>query len=494
MRRLTISLLLSSITFFCLLSCNPSPISPAPPSDLPYGALPIGELESTQITLESTNLLSSDLDLIDLPYLHFLVSEDDETINCHVANQTEGADGQCLTPINITGKASSIGLGVRNGAIPVRLVGANLGQIGLDQYGALEVSPYDLANPLSMTGTSNVEDAEDANTEWDTLLVYTAYMDIKAQIKQQFWTVRLAFVSQQPAEETDVQTCVDQHYLEAITQNSGLLPAGETTGTYRRGDTLLCKKTTVDETCVDADFQWLDLDTGTLISTRPANPLQNAWADQTEITCTSSEESQTLAHGYDLGIGGYDMLASLDEAFKLSAEWGGSCQKTYTYTNPTTGTVQTGNTLSANFDFDMSDSIFLNNIMDGTLTHSSDAEILTAFSLKQMYLRSLEENPETTGVEAYLSVSANLSVSQDDTLTCPDIADVDDTLLTGESCTPDGEIRVDCTHEACTPDFEQVGSTIWSSQTAGSCTTYCTKQTCDDYHGVWRTITCSPDC
>jgi len=494
MRQLTVSNLLSSIIFFCLLSCSPSPISPAPPSDLPYGALPIGELENTQITLESTNLLSSDLDLVDLPYLHFLVSAEEETTNCHVGNQTEGADGQCLTPINITGKAASIGLGVRNGAVPVRLVGANLGQIGLDQYGALEVSPYDLANPLSMTGTSSVEDAEETDTQWDTLIVYTAYMDIKSQIKQQFWTVRLAFVSQQPADEADIQTCVDEHYLEAITQNSGLLPAGETSGTYRRGDTLLCKKSTMDEACADADFQWLDLDTGTLVSTRPNNPLQNAWADQTEITCTSSEEAQTLDQGYDLGIGGYDMLASLDAAFGLSAEWGDACQKTYTYTNLTTGTVQTGNTLSANFDFDMSDSIFLNDILDGTLDSISDAEILTAFSLKQMYLRSLEENPETTGIDAYLSVSANLNVVQDDSLTCPDIDDVADELLTGTSCSPDGEIREDCTHEACSPGFEQVGSTIWSSQTEGSCTTYCTKQTCDDYHGAWRTITCSPDC
>lgn len=482
--------------FFIALSfisaCSSNSSSPTAPPELPVGSLPIGELEYTTVVLESTHLQETSASISEemiSTIVKSLLADGEESENCHVESNGTGSDGQCLTPLNMTGYASSVALGLSSGGAPVRLFGSTVGSISLDRGGEMEVSPFNLAEPLDMQGTSNLQDAEDPDSLWDRLIVMTAVIDIKAQIKQKFWTVRFAFVSQQAGDEEALQECVDEPYLESILQYGGLLEEGETDGSYRKGDLLLCQKDLEDEECSDDDFQWLDLDTDQLTSVRPDNPLQHDWADNDEVECSDNN-----GEGYDISLGGYDLTAEIDEPFQLEGELD-DCLKEYTTTDPASGEVSTGNVLSADFDFDMESAVYLEGITNGFLSSLSDAEILSAFNLKQIYSRDLQDDPGgISSDDAGISVAANITLSQNDSLTCTDGEDVASSLLPGDECSPDAEIKSSCSHEPCSDSlYDEVEDTVWSSS-GGSCPTYCTIQLCDEYNGTFRAVYCTPDC
>lgn len=456
-----------------LFSCGTG--SPSAPTELPTSSLPLGALEQANIILESNNLTS--LESI--------------SANCHVSAPNAQTDGQCLTPINITGKASSISLGRTTGGPPARLFGSTVGAISLDRHGELEVSPFDFANALGFEGESNLQDDE-LKTEWNQLTVYVAYMDVKAQIKQKFWTVRFAFVSEPVSEEEFITSCVDEFYLESIAGNSGLLDDNADNKTFQLGDMLLCIKDNEDGLCSPSDFQWLDTNSDSFVSTRPTSPHQHEFTPYIETEC-----SQEGGEGYDIQLGGYDLYADIEEPFELSAKLE-ECQQIFTYTNPITEEISTGNTMSATFDYDSTQTVLLKDINTSQLDTFSNAEIFEAFTLKQLYLRANSDDPEGTGNDPNIDVTATITVSDDETTTCVDSTDVDSSLLTGDDCQPDGEIRDDCTHETCSPGFESMSGSIWSSSSYSSgsetCTEYCTRQTCDEYNGSWRNIYCIPEC
>lgn len=461
--------------------------SPTPPSQIPIATLPMGQLSTSNIVLTSDNLTSIDgaisAFLYGVDYGDFEPRFETNGENCHAEGNQESTDGLCITPINISGYASSVGLGRSGGGAPVRLFGSTLGSISLDRNGELEVSPFDFQDRISMEGESSIQD-DTGSGSWDLLQVYTAYMDVQLQINDEFWTVRYAFISQQPASESTIESCVEDHYFESIQANSGLLAEGETEGSYKKGDKMLCVKSSASETCADSDFQWLDLDSGSFVSTRPSNPLQHEWANNEDVTCSQDDP------GYDINLGFYDIYATIENPFELSAEYN-TCYPTFTYTDPNTNETTTGNTLNAEFDFDMTGSVYLREMTE-TETETN-AEIFQSLYFKQMYLRDQLAEPAAPGDELALSVTANISVTED-SLTCLDEGDVASTYLTGVDCTPDSEIKTDCEYEICSPGFEAVSGTIWSKKSEGSCETYCTRQTCQENNGQWKNIYCVPEC
>jgi hypothetical protein len=481
------SLIFVFILSFGLSACGGTSLTtPSAPAELPSNAeAPLGVQELASIYLKSTNLesVASLSEYIVNEFVYYAEAEDDdETQNCHIEGGDISEDGQCLTPINMSGKASTISVAssTANGEGPARLFGSTVGAISTGQYGTLEISEFDFASPIAMQGESNVYDADD-DEDWDLITVYVAYLDIQAKLKGKYWTVRYAFVDQVPSDNTTISTCVDEHYLESMEENANVLDT-DTEETFQNGDLMVCIKDTATAACADTDFQWLNTDTDTLVSTRPTNPFQHEWADEAETSCDASE-----GEGYSIQLGGYDLYASTT-AFNLSAEFE-ACQQMFSYTDPDTDDVSTGNTLGATFDYDMEESVFIDAVSVDGLT---DAELLEAFHLKQIYLRANSEYPEAVGGEAFLSVDADIVVTQDDTITCETADEIDDEYLTGADCMPSAQVKEECTHEVCDPYFTAIDDSIWSETSAGdSCSVYCTKQTCD---GTTKQIYCTPDC
>lgn len=459
---------------------------PTLPSQTPSGNLPMGELESAGIILKSDDLA----DISTLVKDASLYVIDSSANDCTLRASSEEASGACLTPLNLSGYAASVNLGsAEAGEGPGRLFGSTSYSISLNRYGELEVAPFDLQEPITMSASSNLEDAG-AGATWNTVIVYTAVMDVQVEIKNTFWTLRFAFVSQQPADEEILDGCVDDYYRERIEQSSGLLASGETEGTYRKGDVMVCMQDSADTACTDADFMWFDLDSSSFVATRPANPAQHLFAEEYEASCAVSDSG-----GYDIGLGGYDLVAQLPETIELSAEFDDSCLRTFTSVDGDTGEETQGNTLSAEFDYEMENAVFVEGIAAADIDSTDDATIFQALTLSQLWIRSTFEDPTAiTGDDLGLSAVPTITVSQDDTLSCQDESEVDATYLTGADCTPDGEIRTDCTYETCEPDFAAVAGTIWSSSENGGCTEYCTVQSCDDFGGATRRIYCAPEC
>ena len=100
-----------------------------------------------------------------------------------------------------------------------------------------------------------------------------------------------------------------------------------------------------------------------------------------------------------------------------------------------------------------------------------------------------------------MTAEATISITNDETLACPTIDDIDSRLVADPDspCTPDAEVDIECAHEVCT-GFNPVdsdGENIWSESSygqGGSCDIFCTKQTCDSYNGAFKAIYCTPDC
>jgi hypothetical protein len=457
--------------------------SPSIPSQTPTGSLPMGELQSSSVVLASNNLFDADALINEVLFAESAPSD------CTVIGAGQGATGSCLTPLNMTGYASSINLGSSESTGPARLFGSTSYDISLDRHGELEVSPFDLKEPITIRANTNLEDQPEG-IAWTTVSVFTAVLDVQAEIKNQYWTVRFAFVSQQPADEEMFESCIDdEHYLERIRENSGLLADGETTGTYRKGDLMVCIKNTPDEACTDGDFSWLDTDTGLFAAVRPENPLQHAFAQEYEPSCEAGSP------GYEISLGGYDLLASFDHPFELSATMEESCLRDFTYTDPLSQETTTGNTLEAEFDYDMVDAVFLEDIDSNDISSTSDEDLLRAFTLQQIWIRSTYDDPTAAiGNDASLSAEPTITVSQNNALECLDSSDVDSQYLTGDDCTPDEQIRTDCEYESCGTGFDDMSGTIWSVQDQGGCNEYCTVQSCDDYAGSKRIIYCAPQC
>lgn len=481
LRKMTLlfSLLVLSVAF---VRCGGS-ASPVVPAELPSVSNPLGTKELAELYLTSTNLntVASLNTALATAFLN-LEENDSESENCHIESNSVGVDGQCVTPLNISGLAASINLGssLGGGDGPARLFGGTFGA-SLDRNGEFEVYPFDFANPIPMQGESNLEDQSDKDFEWNMIAVYVATMDIKMQLKGEYWTLRYAFTTQSASNEPLIESCVDEHYFESIEQNSRISDID-----FYEGDVMLCRKSSETDECADTDFLWLDLDTETFTATRPNNPFQHDWADNEEVQCEQEGE------GYSISLGGYDIVGTIATPFKLSAELD-ACERIFTYTDPVTGAVSSGNTLNATFDYDAEDFIFIDTL-ENDFTTFTDAGLMQLINISQIWRREQQEDPAGNGGETNLNVTASISITNDDSFECEEVADVDDRLLSGGDCTPDTEIRPDCPHAACSPGFDEVEGTIWSVQEGGGCQVFCTRQSCDEYNGATKSIYCVPEC
>lgn len=489
-------LLASCLLSFLTLSCSGGSADNGATSTHVGNPLPLGELQNVSIYINSSDLLSTS-ELGDLVASAFSAQTAESQIdNCHVSGSSddEGIDGLCVTPVDISGYVANISLNSNTGGTaPARLLGTGIGYSRNGEIEGILVESFDDTDE-TLRGTDNLEDAN-ANTAWQLLSLAMYNADITVLLPSgvdeanEFWTLRYAFISQPSTDDLD---CIDEAFREKIETNGQLYEKD-----FRLGDVLFCK----GEGCTPS--QWCNTESNEATEMRPEDPVTHIFKDHIEVTCEIEDGR------FNGQIGTASLIAELSESFTLAAEFNegeeDGCTKQYTLNE-----TQTGNTLRVDLDFSLDGSVFINDIADASeLAILSDCAIVGAINLKQFVQRSRQVFPESPPENSDITVAAEFTLT-DESVACPDSTEVDSQFLTGADCTPDRQLRAECTHPAtdgtcnednpndpdglcCAPGFRHVDDTIWWVSENGE-EEYCTKQVCAGENGGFpTTIYCIPD-
>jgi hypothetical protein len=173
--------------------------------------------------------------------------------------------------------------------------------------------------------------------------------------------------------------------------------------TFRNGDYLFCVKDSADSNCESTDFKWLDLDTMSLVTTRPTNPRQSVALKGTP-SCAAVNGPRlqgSEAGGFELGYGSIKLMAKFKtgHTFKLygefthgplseqwkdaTAPYGKDKEEKYENKAPwvyyssisASGETQNGGNLSVELDFNVSGMVFLAMTPDDLATASLEEKL-----------------------------------------------------------------------------------------------------------------------
>ncbi len=385
--------------------------APVPPTELPSA-------KGGETILKSSNLAA---DLVKGTILDSNINFTESASFCHVQDSqdnSEGADGLCLTATNMNGHVAGVTLieSGPNGNVG-RIAGADITDLAPDASGAFEVYPFDLNDELSIDSHPNFYDGDLSDVTWNKLRLNFAHLDVQALIKSQYWNVRFAFVTLPASDEEDTTSCYDAAYLSQLAANSNYLGSGIS---FHRGDVILCRKDAQTAACADSDWQWYDLDSSQFTTTRPSNPLQFALADRIDASCSSQ-------YSHNLDFGGYAISGVFREftgdggialpGFNLYSSIN-SCIQQFTYQEIGSSSTSTGNKITFDFNLDAEDVVFLPNLMSSTnLNTYSDYQILSAFTLKEMFY-DLYTDPIGARNSATFGTVPTITLTDDDSVGC----------------------------------------------------------------------------
>jgi hypothetical protein len=334
--------------------------------------------------------------------------------------------GSCLTPLSITGKATRLDLAGSSMGDGLRLLGSGEGGGKDDVY--LLGDAFDIQDPLSLSGEDNAQDHSSFESKHTHIALNFDYLDVKVAAPRtsgtEYWTIRYIFKSLPFTDETNhscTTTCSDPEELNCTTtctatgetigqcldrlQRPGAADAADLVAAsyygglsgVKRGDVLLCKKTSASATCASSDWEWLDNSSGSLVPNRPSSDSDvYSFAHLADYKPVCKEPTGG-GPGVQLELGGWGFKAKLYEPIKFNAQFNGSL-KVYKFENQ--AGVQEGSDLDMYVDIDVHKSVLLYdeenqgqtdltfaNLGSGysTLTGLSDAALLKMISYKPIF-------------------------------------------------------------------------------------------------------------
>jgi len=280
--------------------------------------------------------------------------------------------GSCITPMSVSGNVVSLNLTGNYFGGGIRLLG---GGSGFGQDFVIEGSAFNMENPEALGGEDNAQDTafSELNNRIETRF---NYLDIKFAIPRNdgnaFWTFKYVFVDspftdtatytagsvdgQFTATGETVADCIANEYpdavQDAIDHNAGLL--GGVTGA-KAGDILVCRKVSSVLNCANNDFEWLNISSNEFSTTRPADAdvyKFNSLANH-KVTCEAQEQ------GYNLDLGGFDVVADLYSDVMFSAEIDRDSKIYEFQQSGVSSSYQSGSEMSMLIDFDVRKSLFI---------------------------------------------------------------------------------------------------------------------------------------
>lgn len=332
--------------------------------------------------------------------------------------QAGPVNGLCITPTNVEGFGQQINLTTDSTSGlcgPARLLqlGTQTGE-GL-QRGGID---FDLASP-SLVGGETTLDCEDYLTNNHSgVTIELPYIDVKFSFRSEFWTLRYIFEANPLTEEPEFakNTCEYSLYDDAI-EGWAFLP---TTVRVQRGDVLLCKKADETSACADSDFQWLDVDSDSFVSTRPSNAFQLAYirsqtvgqqADGTwgDVFCNTNCERDEAYCG--ISSAGFPLAFTIESANRfglssqiiaykpklaagqaspsgaLDVDYLNGAYRVYSYTSPS-GVATRGSQLEIDVQLDLSNFLFIPDYDDeDDFAALDDATVVKSIQIRDMWRR-----------------------------------------------------------------------------------------------------------
>jgi hypothetical protein len=327
-------------------------------------------------------------------------------------DQITPTSGSCLTPLTVGGFASSLEFGskeqdphLRGGA---RMFSADERTVKPGQIFSGGI--FDIANPSkSLVGNNTLAGPTSDRTPsqrtephmvWSNARINLLYLKYQVLLKNSYVTVLLPSFAQPYADDTSLSKCSSKPSETILGQSRYSDTALLKDMSFRNGDYLFCVKDTAEAECAASDYKWLDLDSMTLVSTRPSNPRQAAALKEVpECRLFTGPGLQGDERGaFELNYGAVSLMAKFkqDQTFKLfgefthgplseqwkdaSAPFGKDKEDRYqnlspwvyyTYI-PQSGVTQNGGNLEVKLDFDVTGMVFLN--MDGDDLETSSLE------------------------------------------------------------------------------------------------------------------------
>jgi hypothetical protein len=319
--------------------------------------------------------------------------------NCSVTVESTTTTGKCYTPLKVKGFFDRASLASTSGGTPVRVLGGGSKYSGFQDIFRHEA--FDLSSTVTIDGDDNIQDGTSSSYNLMTMRVQSLEYQIEAVVggTTKFYTVRNFFSDSKPSTSTLLTDC---------SLSSGELTEADTYGdlysgiTAKRGDLMVCIKTTSSATCAASDFVWVD-SSGTTYSTRPASPLQltGTYFGNTP-SCSQSSGSPAITWGSS------ELTSALASGVSVTASISGGT-KTYTV-NGSSGTQ-----LNVAIDIVATDSLFIpSSATDVTNLSSVASESIFLQNLNKILLKPVFKNNNRTSAadtgDSTLSSSVTLTI------------------------------------------------------------------------------------
>ena len=196
-------------------------------------------------------------------------------------------DGTCITPTKVAGYVSEVSLGHQENDTQLRGSGrlfsadertVSPGQILTGGEVDLSVQVKNLVGNNNLAGpTSNSTPSFRTApiVTWSHVVASMHYLTYQFSAASKFITVLLPAFPQPYNAASNFTGCSPAPSSDELGQSrytEASLLAGMS---FQNGDYLFCVKDAQTDACAATDYQWYDLDTSALVSTRPTNPRQS---------------------------------------------------------------------------------------------------------------------------------------------------------------------------------------------------------------------------
>lgn len=321
--------------------------------------------------------------------------------NCSASVDGSPVTGKCYSPLRVAGFFSSASLSSTTGGAPVRLLGG-----GDHLHGFADIfrhEAFDLKTQVAMVGDDNIQDGSGGPYNLLSLNSQAIEYSFEAKVggTDKVYTVRTFFADSIPSVGSTLSSC---GLLEGELADADLYGTLYSSIAARRGDILVCIKTSTSAACADSDFVWVDA-AGSTHATRPGSPLQLTGTYLTSTpSCVAGERP-------DISWSSTDFVASLSSAVSVSASFDGGT-KIYSSGG------STGNKLTVTVDVSSAESLFvpsgaaavadLSNVASEAVLLQNLDKIL----LKPIYVSNAKSSAANSG-DAALSATVSLSISNE---------------------------------------------------------------------------------
>lgn len=402
---------------------------------LPYGKLVI-----------NTKQLNNASSLTNQKALPLLDTTTDCTLFGDNITRTEGV---CLTPISVGGHVRSIDFGhlendplLRGGAraFSEDERTSKRGEI-------LSGGEVDFSTPTkNLVGNNTFKDIyKDPKLTWNYASLSMHFIKIKFLVNSKYvWMLIPSY--QQPFSAVENFSKCSSTPSEDVRNRSRYTDADIISDiTFKSGDYLFCVKDASTDTCLNTEYKWLDLDSSTLVSTRPTNPKRSS-ALKKAPDCTV--ESRDGEDSHDLTPNLIKITGNFPEAshFKLYAddthgpesnrypnattafnEDLGTAEPDPSRVEPwtqffqvpsSTGVETVGSNLEIKLEIDTSQMLFVQTMESETLSTETLEDILKNIYTKAMWLNDKVSDlgANSAGLEntlPYINITPTVTVSGD---------------------------------------------------------------------------------